>query len=81
MPINIQQQDYNIMSQPYINKYMKLNIMNFDLNVVDEISGNLMTCDVSVNADSDLRSSCSVSLVVIDSSFDVASGNRIWLNN
>lgn len=81
MPINIQQQDYNIMSQPYINKYMKLNIMNFDLGVVDEISGNLMSCDVSVNADSDLRRSCSVSLVVTDSSFDVASGNRIWLNN
>lgn len=80
MPINIQQQDYNIMSQPYINKYMKLNIMNFDLNVVDEISGNLMTCDVSVNADSDLRSSCSVSLVVVDSSFDVASGNKVWLD-
>lgn len=80
MPINIQQQDYNIMSQPYINKYMKLNIMNFDLNIVDEISGNLMTCDVSVDADSDLRRGCSVSLVVTDSSFDVASGNRIWMD-
>ncbi len=81
MPLNIQQQDYNIMSQPYINKYMKLNILNFDLNVVDEISGNLVSCDVSVNADSDLRRSCSVSLIVVDSSFDVGSGNRIWLKN
>ena len=62
MPLNIQQQDYNMMSQPYINKYMKLNILNFDMNVVDEISGNLVSCDVSVNADSDLRRSCSVSL-------------------
>ena len=80
MPLNIQQQDYNIMSQPYINKYMKLNILNFDMNVVDEISGNLVSCDVSVNADSDLRRSCSVSLIVVDSSFDVGSGNRIWLD-
>lgn len=80
MPMNIQQQDYNIMSQPYINKYMKLNIMGFDLNVVDEISGNLMSCDVSVDADSDLRRNCSVSLVVTDGSFDVASGNKIWLD-
>ena len=68
------------MSQPYINKYMKLNILNFDMNVVDEISGNLVSCDVSVNADSDLRRSCSVSLIVVDSSFDVGSGNRIWLD-
>lgn len=80
MPLNIQQQDYNIMSQPYINKYMKLNILNFDMNIVDEISGNLVSCDVSVNADSDLRRSCSVSLIVVDSSFDVGSGNRIWLD-
>lgn len=80
MPLNIQQQDYNIMSQPYINKYMKLNILNFDLNVVDEISGNLVSCDVSVNADSDLRRSCLVSLIIVDSSFDVGSGNRIWLD-
>lgn len=80
MSLNIQQQDYNIMSQPYINKYMKLNILNFDMNVVDEISGNLVSCDVSVNADSDLRRSCSVSLIVVDSSFDVGSGNRIWLD-
>ena len=51
------------------------------MNVVDEISGNLVSCDVSVNADSDLRRSCSVSLIVVDSSFDVGSGNRIWLKN
>lgn len=80
MPLNIQQQDYNIMSQPYINKYMKLNILNFDMNVVDEISGNLVSCDVSVNADSDLRRSCSVSLIVVDSSFDVQTGGRIWID-
>lgn len=80
MSLNIQQQDYNIMSQPYINKYMKLNILNFDMNVVDEISGNLVSCDVSVNADSDLRRSCSVSLIVVDSSFDVQTGGRIWID-
>ncbi len=80
MPLNIQQQDYNIMSQPYINKYMKLNILNFDMNVVDEISGNLISCDVSVNADSDLRRSCSVSLVVVDSTFDVQVGGRVWID-
>lgn len=80
MPLNIQQQDYNIMSQPYINKYMKLNILNFDMNVVDEISGNLVSCDVSVNADSDLRRSCSVSLVVVDATLEVTESGRIWID-
>ena len=80
MPLNIQQQDYNIMSQPYINKYMKLNILNFDMNVVDEISGNLVSCDVSVNADSDLRRSCSVSLIVVDATLEVTESGRIWID-
>ena len=80
MPLNIQQQDYNIMSQPYINKYMKLNILNFDMNVVDEISGNLVSCDVSVNADSDLRRSCSVSLIVVDATLEVMESGRIWID-
>lgn len=80
MPLNIQQQDYNIMSQPYINKYMKLNILNFDMNVVDEISGNLVSCDVSVNADSDLRRSCSVSLIVVDATLEIMESGRIWID-
>ena len=80
MPLNIQQQDYNIMSQPYINKYMKLNILNFDMNVIDEISGNLVSCDVSVNADSDLRRSCSVSLIVVDATLEVMESGRIWID-
>lgn len=80
MSLNIQQQDYNIMSQPYINKYMKLNILNFDMNVVDEISGNLVSCDVSVNADSDLRRSCSVSLIVVDATLEVMESGRIWID-
>ena len=68
------------MSQPYINKYMKLNILNFDMNVVDEISGNLVSCDVSVNADSDLRRSCSVSLIVVDATLEVMESGRIWID-
>ena len=80
MSLNIQQQDYNIMSQPYINKYMKLNILNFNMNVVDEISGNLVSCDVSVNADSDLRRSCSVSLIVVDATLEVTESGRIWID-
>ena len=59
---------------------MKLNILNFDMNVVDEISGNLVSCDVSVNADSDLRRSCSVSLIVVDATLEVMESGRIWID-
>lgn len=80
MPLNINQEDFNVVRQPFINKYLKLNVLNFNLSVVNEISGNLISFDVSVNADSDLRRSCSVSLVVTDSSFEPESGSQIWLD-
>ena len=80
MPLNINQEDFNVVRQPFINKYLKLNILNFNLSVVNEISGNLVSFDVSVNADSDLRRSCSVSLVVTDSSFEPENGSQIWLD-
>lgn len=81
MPLNINQEDFNVIKQPFINKYLKLNVLNFNLSVVNEISGNLISFDVSVNADSDLRRSCSVSFVVTDSSFEPEPGNQVWLNN
>lgn len=81
MPLNINQEDFNVVKQPFINKYLKLNVLNFNLSVVNEISGNLISFDVSVNADSDLRRSCSVSFVVTDSSFEPESGSQIWLNS
>lgn len=81
MPLNINQEDFNVVKQPFINKYLKLNVLNFNLSVVNEISGNLISFDVSVNADSDLRRSCSVSFVVTDSSFEPEPGSQVWLSN
>ena len=51
----IQQQDYDIIQQRIINRYLKVNLLDFDYTVVDEISGNVMSFDVSVDADSDIR--------------------------
>lgn len=80
MPINVGQDDYNILSQQIITKYIKLEILNFQYNVVDEISGNLTAMSVNIDSESDLRRSCNLTFVVTDSSFDVKAGNRIWLD-
>lgn len=80
MPINVGQDDYNIHSQQIITKYIKLEILNFQYNVVDEISGNLTAMSVNIDSESDLRRSCNLTFVVTDASFDVKAGNRIWLD-
>ena len=80
MPINVGQDDYNILSQQIITKYIKLEILNFQYNVVDEISGNLTSMSVNIDSESDLRRSCNLTFVVTDASFDVKAGNKIWLD-
>lgn len=80
MPINVGQDDYNILSQQIITKYIKLEILNFQYNVVDEISGNLTAMSVNIDSESDLRRSCNLTFVVTDASFDVKAGNKIWLD-
>ena len=78
--LNITQNDYNIIKQRINERYIKLNILDFQYQTVDEISGNMISCSVQCDADSDLRRSCSVSLVVRDNSFDIQSGGKIWLD-
>lgn len=78
--MNISQNDYNVIKQRYMNRYLKLNILDFKYRTVNEISGNVISCSVSVDADSDLRRSCNISIVVTDSSFDIQAGGQIWLD-
>lgn len=80
MALNITQDDYNILRQSYIKQYIKLELLDFNMNVVDELNGNLIGFSVAVDANSDLRRSCDCSLVVTDSSFEIKAGGKIFLD-
>lgn len=78
--INITQDDYDVVKQPFSERYIKLNLLDFSYRIVDEISGNMTACSVACDANSDLRRSCSVSLVVTNNSFDIQAGGKVWLD-
>lgn len=78
--LNLSQDDYNVVKQRIINKYLRLNLLDFNYNVVDEISGYLVDFSVTCDADSDLRRSCSLSMVTKGDMFEVGAGNRIFLD-
>ena len=63
----LSQQDYDIAKQRIVNRFLKVNILNFDYKVVDEISGNVTSFDINIDADSDIRRTCNVEIVVTDS--------------
>lgn len=76
----ISQNDYDIYKQQSIQKYIKVELLDFDYNVLDEISGNITSVNVKIDANSDIRRTCSCDLVVVDSSFEIEPGGRIWLD-
>lgn len=78
--MNIQQQDFQVIQQSVIKKFVKLNVLDFSYNILAELSGRAVQADVNVNADSDLRRNCNISLVIDDGSIDVSSGSPIWLD-
>lgn len=80
MALNITQNDYNIIKQRVTERYIKVNLLDFQYRVVDEISGVMTGCTISCDADSDLRRNCNVSLVVNNSSFDIQPGGKIYLD-
>lgn len=78
--INIGAEDYNVLKQQYIKKYIRLELLDFQYNIVDELSGNMTKCSINVDSTSDLRRACNLSFVVTTSTFDIKAGSKIWLD-
>ena len=78
--INIGAEDYNVLKQQYIKKYIRLELLDFQYNIVDELSGNMTKCSINVDSTSDLRRSCDLGFVVTTSTFDIKAGSKIFLD-
>lgn len=78
--INIGAEDYNVLKQQYIKKYIRLELLDFQYNIVDELSGNMTQCSINVDSNSDLRRSCDLGFVVTTSTFDIKAGSKLWLD-
>lgn len=78
--VNIGAEDYNVLKQQYIKKYIRLELLDFQYNIVDELSGNMTKCSINVDSNSDLRRSCDLGFVVTTSTFDIKAGSKLWLD-
>lgn len=76
----ITQAQYNTTQQTIRDTYLKINLLDFNYLTVDTIEGNVISGSVQINSDSDIRRTCDISIVVTNSSFDVAPGGKIWLD-
>lgn len=80
MAMEVTQSQYNTTLQPIRNSHLKVNLLNFNYQTVDSLEGNVVSGSMNEDGTSDMRRSCSVSLVVTDSSFDAQAGGKIFLD-
>lgn len=79
--MDVTQQEYNVAKQNGRIIHTKINILNFDFQTVGEISGVVLEgSSYSIDATSDIRRTCNITLIPTDSTFDVEYGGKIWLD-
>ena len=74
------QQNYNTAKQNIRNLRVKIDLLNFNFQTVDAIEGNVISGSINIDANSDIRRTCDISLVVTDASFNVNEGGKIWMD-
>lgn len=76
----ITQEQFRTSSQSIQSRYVRIEILNYNFSIVDEISGVAIGGTLSYDANSDIRRTGNIEIAITNSSFEVGSGNRIWLD-
>lgn len=71
---------YNVTKQRKRNIYVKINLLNFNFQIVDELSGVVLSDTWTISSSSDIRRTGTITLTPTDSSFEIEAGNKIWLD-
>lgn len=78
--LNITTQQFNVALQTIQNKFIKLELLNYQYQTINTLEGVVVEGNITIDANSDIRRSASLTLVVVNSDFDVKTGGQIWLD-
>ena len=79
--MDVTQAEYRVTKQRGRIIHTKINILNFQFQLVGEISGVVLDGSTyNTDATSDIRRTCSISLIPKDATFDIAYGSKIWMD-
>ena len=76
----ITQEQYNTSKQNHRNLHIRVNLLDFDYRTLSSFEGNLTSGSLSSDANSNMRNTCDIELVVTDSSFNISAQGKIWLD-
>lgn len=73
-------EDYNLIQLKSHKRYVRIDLLNSKYQVVDSLESDIFDGSITIDATSDLRRSCTLSVVIKDKNFDIDEGGRIWLD-
>jgi len=76
----VTQEDIDLLLQSTKVLTYKLELLDTSLKVVDSIEGNLISDNISIASDSDVRRTYSCEMIVTDSTFTIGRNNKIWFD-
>lgn len=74
------QTDYELSQLKIRNNKLKVEVLNFNLQTIDLIEGNVISGSVSIDATADIRRTCSVTLVPTKKYQTISEGGEFWLD-
>ena len=77
---NITSQQWSTSLQNIQSRYIRLELLNYQFQTVNNLEGICTTGSISIDANSDIRRTGSLTLVVTNSDFVVTPGGQIWLD-
>lgn len=74
------QTDYDLSQLKVRNQRIKVDLLNFNFQTINSLEGKVIDGSISIDATSDIRRTCNITLVVEDSTDIIAPGGQVWLD-
>lgn len=76
----VKQKDIELLMQSDKVLFYKFELLNEDMKIIDCIEGNLISDNLSISSDSDIRRTYNCTLHVTDSTFDIGYDKKVWFD-
>lgn len=76
----ITQAQYSTAKQGHRNISIRIDLLNFSKQVIESIEGRVISGTLTSDANSNMRNTCDIQMVITDSSFSVEAEGKIWMD-
>lgn len=77
---NITENQFRNSLQNIQSRYIRLELLNYQFQTVDTVEGVCRNGNINISANSDIRRTGNIELVINNSTFEVSAGGKIWLD-